>query len=137
MTEETRDEVKTKVPKSIPFILVNVFLERYCTSGVLGEFKAAAAAVVLTHTDSSFSHINYSAILPLFLHNKMGFDKNTSTSIFHVYEGMTLLFTVAGAILADTWMGLYRSIIIMSSVYTIGFGIIAVGMIEPLNLPVE
>ncbi|KAG5683397.1 hypothetical protein PVAND_012682 [Polypedilum vanderplanki] len=112
MSEETQIQRKSKIPKSIPFILVNVFLERYCTAGVL-------------------------AILPLFLHIKMGFDKNTSTAIFHMFEGMTFLFTVGGAVLADMSVGLYKSIVIMSSVYIVGFTVMTLAMIDPLNLPNE
>lgn len=28
-----------KIPKSVPFIVSNIFFERYCTAGVLGEKK--------------------------------------------------------------------------------------------------
>lgn len=77
------------------------------------------------------------AIMPLFLYNKMQLDKNLSTSIFHLYEGMTLLFTVFGAILADVWLGLYKSIIIMSCFYMFGLAIISIAMIDFLNLPIE
>lgn len=36
-TSEVKE--KLKIPKSVPFILCNVFLERYCTAGVLGKNK--------------------------------------------------------------------------------------------------
>ncbi|CAG9803481.1 unnamed protein product [Chironomus riparius] len=106
------ESIIIRAKKSTPFIICNIFLERYCTSGVL-------------------------AIMPLFLYNKMQLDKNLSTSIFHLYEGMTLLFTVFGAILADVWLGLYKSIIIMSCFYMFGLAIISIAMIDFLNLPLE
>lgn len=79
----------------------------------------------------------FSAILPLFLHERMNLDRNTSTSMFHLYEGMTLLFTVFGAILADVWLGLYKSIIVMSCVYILGLTTISISMIDSLHLPIE
>jgi hypothetical protein len=30
-------EKQRKFPKAVPFILVNVFLERFCSGGILGE----------------------------------------------------------------------------------------------------
>lgn len=57
--------------------------------------------------------------------------------MFHVYEGLTLLFTIAGAVLADVWLGLYKSILIMSFVYIAGLIILSVGLISTLNLPLE
>lgn len=57
--------------------------------------------------------------------------------MYHVYEGLTLLFTIAGAVMADMWLGLYRSILIMSLVYMCGLLIITLGLIDPLNLPFE
>jgi dipeptide/tripeptide permease len=50
---------------------------------------------------------------------------------------MMLIFTIFGAIIADTWLGLYRSVISMSFIYILGLGIISVAMIELLHLPIE
>lgn len=30
-------ENKGKIPKSVPYVVANIFFERYCTAGVLGE----------------------------------------------------------------------------------------------------
>jgi dipeptide/tripeptide permease len=85
----------------------------------------------------NFSFFLLSAILPLFLHQRLFLDHNASTAIFHAFECMMLIFTIFGAIIADTWLGLYRSVILMSCVYVIGLGCISTAMIERLNLPVE
>lgn len=44
MTEETTEKVndddeskKSPMPKAVPFILINVFLERFSTGGILGD----------------------------------------------------------------------------------------------------
>lgn len=67
----------------------------------------------------------------------MGLDDNTSTSIFHTFEFMMLIFTIIGAIIADTWLGLFQAVVSMSFIYVIGLGIISVAMIEVFHLPIE
>jgi dipeptide/tripeptide permease len=49
---------------------------------------------------------------------------------------MMLIFTVFGAIIADTWVGLYQSVIGMSVVYVVGLALISTAMIETLEFPV-
>lgn len=48
-----------------------------------------------------------------------------------------LIFTIIGAIIADTWLGIFRSVISMSFIYVLGLGMISVAMIEWLHLPIE
>lgn len=75
--------------------------------------------------------------MSLFFNRKLGFDPSLSTALFHAYEMFVMSFTVIGAIVADNWLGLYRTIISMSFVYAAGALLIAVGAVEPLNLPIE
>lgn len=43
--------------------------------------------------------------------------------------------SVFGAIIADSWLGKYRTILYLSCVYVVGSTVIAVGAIPTLNLP--
>lgn len=74
--------------------------------------------------------------MSLFYNRKLGFDPNASTALFHTYETLVFSFTIVGAIIADKWLGLYRTLITMSFVYAVGAAFLAVGSIEPLNLPI-
>jgi dipeptide/tripeptide permease len=84
-----------------------------------------------------FKIIIISAIFPLFLHLKLGLTPNTSTSLFHIYEGTTCIFNILGAMIADTWLGLHKCISIMTFVYVIGLAIVSLSVVDPLQLPVE
>lgn len=75
--------------------------------------------------------------MSLFFHRKLGFDPTMSTALFHTYEMFVMSFTIIGAIVADNWLGLYNTVISMSFVYAAGAALIAVGAVEPLNLPIE
>jgi dipeptide/tripeptide permease len=74
-------------------------------------------------------------ILLLFLNRKLNFDKNLSTAVFHINELLGFLIPVFGAIIADSYLGIYKTITWMSLVFACGCFIIAVGAIEALNLP--
>ena len=47
-----------------------------------------------------------------------------------------LLFTIFGTIVADTWFGLYASVVATSIIYVAGLGTVAMAMVDPLNLPI-
>jgi solute carrier family 15 (oligopeptide transporter), member 1 len=75
--------------------------------------------------------------MSLFFNLQLGFDPNTSTALFHTYEFFVFSFTIVGAIIADNWLGLFKTIVSMSLVYSTGLALVSVGTISPLNLPIE
>ncbi|KAG5683393.1 hypothetical protein PVAND_012678 [Polypedilum vanderplanki] len=110
-TENKISGIGRKIPKAVPFILLNILLERYSTTGI-------------------------SSVLLLFLHNKLSFDQGTSTALFHTNEFLSYFFPILGAILGDSYWGLYKTLTIMSLVFAAGSGIISISGIELLHLPV-
>lgn len=77
----------------------------------------------------------FSAILALFLNRKLGFDPNVSTALYHTYEFMIYFFTIFGAIIAESWFGMFKTVALMSLVYSIGASLVSFGGIETLNIP--
>lgn len=121
-----------RIPKAVPFILVSIFFERYTSGGIGGKIC----------NESSFKNMklqisDFSATLSLFFNRKLGFDPSFSTALFHTYEFSVFFLTIIGAIIADTWLGLYKTLLSMSCVYAVGAALIALGTIEPLNLPIS
>ncbi|KAJ6641923.1 Peptide transporter family 1, partial [Pseudolycoriella hygida] len=96
------------MPKAVPVILLNILLERFSTT---------AASV-------------------LYLNRKLNFDSKSSTAIFHTYEMLVYGFNIVGAIIADSWWGHYNTVLSMSLLCAVGNGIVSIGAIERLNLPV-
>lgn len=76
------------------------------------------------------------AILALYLHRKLHFDQSASTAIYHSVELLAYSFTIVGAIIADSWFGIYRTILSMTLVFAVGTAIVAFTAIELLNLPI-
>ncbi|GAB0094457.1 hypothetical protein DMENIID0001_097630 [Sergentomyia squamirostris] len=102
----------SRFPKSVIFILLNEFAERFAFYGM-------------------------KTILVLYMRNKLNYSDDLSTEIFHIFVSFVYFFPLAGAIVADSWLGKFKTIFFLSIVYAIGSVIISVGAIPTLNLPIE
>ncbi|KAI5107049.1 solute carrier family 15 member 2 [Silurus meridionalis] len=114
--EDKRPENRKKSPKicgtnyplSISFIVVNEFCER-------------------------FSYYGMKAVLTLYFIHYLHWSKNFSTAIYHAFSGLCYFTPVLGAIIADSWLGKFRTIIYLSIVYVIGHVVKSVGAIPDVG----
>jgi proton-dependent oligopeptide transporter, POT family len=67
---------------------------------------------------------------------KLNLDPNLATSVFHVHEFFAYSFTIIGAIVADSWWGQFKTIIVMQVIYFVGAVTTSVGNIEPLGVSI-
>lgn len=125
--EENASE-KRKIPPAAPFIWINLMLERFSTNGISGWWIGRRV--------QKSQRIFVVAILALYLYRKLHFDQSTATAIYHTEELLAYLFTIIGAIIADSWLGVYRTILWMTLVFAVGTGVVAVTAIEQLNIPI-
>uniref|UniRef100_A0A336KTR5 CSON014226 protein n=1 Tax=Culicoides sonorensis TaxID=179676 RepID=A0A336KTR5_CULSO len=58
-----------------------------------------------------------------------------ATVLYHVFTMFVYFFPLMGAILADSWLGKFKTITYLSIVYAVGSAVIAVGAIPTLGLP--
>ncbi|XP_036749676.1 solute carrier family 15 member 1 isoform X3 [Manis pentadactyla] len=95
-------------PLSIFFIVINEFCER-------------------------FSYYGMRAILILYFRRFIGWDDNLSTAIYHTFVALCYLTPILGALIADSWLGKFKTIVSLSIVYTIGQAVTAVSSIHDLT----
>ncbi|XP_006879682.1 PREDICTED: solute carrier family 15 member 1 [Elephantulus edwardii] len=95
-------------PLSIFFIIINEFCER-------------------------FSYYGMKAILILYFTRFIGWDNNLSTVIYHTFVALCYLTPILGALIADSWLGKFKTIVSLSIVYTIGQAVISVSSINDLT----
>ncbi|NXX78852.1 S15A1 protein, partial [Urocolius indicus] len=95
-------------PLSIFFIVVNEFCER-------------------------FSYYGMRAVLVLYFKYFLQWDDNLSTAIYHTFVALCYLTPILGAIIADSWLGKFMTIVSLSIVYTIGQAVISVSSINDLT----
>ncbi|XP_076351092.1 solute carrier family 15 member 1-like [Tachypleus tridentatus] len=100
---------KGKYPKSVFFIIGNEFCERFCFYGM-------------------------KAVLTLYLLNILLYDDDTATMIYHIFTMACYFTPVFGAVLADSLLGKYRTILHISILHAVGNIVLALASI-PNFLP--
>ncbi|KAK3921418.1 Peptide transporter family 1 [Frankliniella fusca] len=108
---EKQPDVKAlKYPKSVFFIIGNEFCER-------------------------FSYYGMRTILSLFMIKALKLDEENATIIYHMFVMFCYFFPVFGAILADSFLGKFKTIAYLSVVYAIGNFVVATASATDLGLP--
>ncbi|XP_050360576.1 peptide transporter family 1 isoform X2 [Nymphalis io] len=97
-------------PKAVGFIVTNEFCER-------------------------FSYYGMRTILSLYLRDKLGYGDDSATVIYHVFTMFAYFFPLIGAMIADGWLGRFRTIFYLSLVYATGSVLISLSAMPPVNLP--
>ncbi|XP_062141372.1 peptide transporter family 1 isoform X2 [Drosophila sulfurigaster albostrigata] len=110
--EAEGQEKKLPYPKSVFFIISNEFCER-------------------------FNYYGMRTVLVLYLSRQLGYSEDTATVVFHVFTMFVYFLCVFGAIISDSWLGKFKTILYLSLVYICGSVLLTLGAIGPLNLPVE
>ncbi|KAA0716135.1 Solute carrier family 15 member 1 [Triplophysa tibetana] len=112
MDEEKKDKKKTAeccgYPISIFFIVVNEFCER-------------------------FSYYGMRAVLVLYFRYFLRWDDDLATSIYHAFVALCYLTPILGAIIADSWLGKFKTIIYLSIVYAVGQVTMAVSTVHDIT----
>ncbi|PWA31398.1 hypothetical protein CCH79_00002803, partial [Gambusia affinis] len=95
-------------PISIFFIIVNEFCER-------------------------FSYYGMRAVLVLYFKYFLRWNDNLAISIYHTFVAFCYLTPILGAIIADSWLGKFKTIIYLSIVYALGQVAMAVSAIHDIT----
>jgi dipeptide/tripeptide permease len=75
-----------------------------------------------------------SAILVVYLHTKLEFDQSSSTAIYHLNELFTFVFPLFGAILAESYCGLFKAIVTMCFVAFFGGLVVSLSTIGSISI---
>ncbi|XP_013189412.1 peptide transporter family 1 isoform X1 [Amyelois transitella] len=110
LLNKKRNVKKLPYPKAVGFIVTNEFCER-------------------------FSYYGMRTILSLYLRDKLGYSDNGATVIYHVFTMFAYFFPLVGAMIADGWLGRFRTILYLSLVYAAGTILISLTAMPPVSLP--
>ena len=105
------------------------------TGNMWGRFPKAAPYIVVTETAERFSFYGMKAILSTFLISQFFNPTNNpalkdsaeahSNSVTHVFVALVYLLSIFGGVLADDFLGRFRTIFLLSIVYCIGHAFLA------------
>lgn len=116
---------------------VNVSIIMACEVSISDPICSFRITSMLINLKYLYLFCFFSAILVLYLTSKLQYDNDTSTVLFHVFTMLVYLCPLVGAIVADSWLGKFKTILNLSIVYAIGGVIVALGAIPLLKLPVQ
>lgn len=109
-TDAEVPEKKLKYPKVVFFIISNEFCER-------------------------FTYYGMRTVLSLFLKNALRMEESDATITYHVWTMLCYFFPVVGAIIADSWLGKFKTIAILSMVYALGNIVVSLAAVTTWGLP--
>ncbi|KAL8189975.1 UNVERIFIED_CONTAM: hypothetical protein K2H54_034195 [Gekko kuhli] len=95
-------------PISIFFIVINEFCER-------------------------FSYYGMRAVLVLYFKYFLHWTDDLSTAIYHTFVALCYLTPILGALIADSFLGKFKTIISLSIVYTVGQAVLSISSINDLT----
>jgi len=73
----------------------------------------------------------------LYLTNKLGYNEETATVLFHTFTMLVYIFPLIGALIADGWLGKYKTILYLSLVYSLGAMVVSFGAVPLTGMPTK
>ena len=67
----------------------------------------------------------------------LNYSEKTAIVIYHAFAMLVYFFPIMGAVIADSLLGRYKTILYLSIVYIIGQLILSASAIPVLNLPIR
>ncbi|XP_072947569.1 peptide transporter family 1-like [Epargyreus clarus] len=102
---------------------------------VKDRFPRVVMIIMLTEFCERFSYSGMRAFLTLYLRSKLGYSDEGATETYHIFNTFVYVFPIFGGIIADNWLGKYRTILYMMFVYAAGNILVAITAIPQLHLP--
>jgi dipeptide/tripeptide permease len=103
------------------------------------KFPISVILVVLSELCERFSYFGINTILIIYLKNYLDLSENTSTALYHGFATLCYITPVLGAIIADSYIGQYKTIVYFTIVYFLGeflLTFMSVGAVFKPNLAV-
>uniref|UniRef100_A0AAQ5XJL0 Solute carrier family 15 member 2 n=1 Tax=Amphiprion ocellaris TaxID=80972 RepID=A0AAQ5XJL0_AMPOC len=95
--------------------------------------KCFICFIVVNEFCERFSYYGMKALLTLYFVTYLHWDKDLSTAIYHAFGGLCYFTPILGALIADSWLGKFKTIIYLSIVYVIGHVVKSVGAIPTVG----
>ncbi|XP_041986798.1 peptide transporter family 1-like [Aricia agestis] len=99
------------------------------------RFPGIVIIIMLTEFCERFSFSGMRAFLTLYLRSKLGYSDDGATEMYHVFSTFVYVFPIIGGIVADNYLGKFRTILYMMFIYAAGNLLVAVTAIPQLHLP--
>ncbi|XP_038072329.1 solute carrier family 15 member 2-like isoform X2 [Patiria miniata] len=96
-----------------------------------GEYPKSIFFIIGTEFCERFSYYGMKAILVLYMTNILLLDDDPATALFHAFAMLCYFTPIFGAMIADGWLGKYRTILYVSLIYMVGNVIMCLTALPP------
>ena len=100
-----------------------------------GKYPKIVMLIILNEFCESFSFYGLRTVLYIFLSKFLALDANTSLLIYHLFTVICYFTPILGAILADGYIGLYKTILSLSCLYFLGEAVLVLTSMIPIGAP--
>ncbi|KAF9583545.1 peptide transporter ptr2 [Lunasporangiospora selenospora] len=100
---------------------------------VPGPIPIAAWLIIVTELCERFAFYGASMLFQRYMLTHLKLGKGTATAISRGFSFFSYITTIFGAIVADKWLGKFKTILIFSVVYTMGLVLLTVSSIDSLK----
>uniref|UniRef100_UPI00358FF3B4 solute carrier family 15 member 2-like n=1 Tax=Myxine glutinosa TaxID=7769 RepID=UPI00358FF3B4 len=104
-------------------------VSRICGS----NYPMSIAFVVVTEFCERFSFYGMKAVLVLYFCYFLHWNPDTSTVVYHAVDSLAYFTPILGALVADSWLGKFRTILYLSIVYVIGHVVNTIGAVPVIG----
>jgi len=108
------DPKETKFPRGVPFIIGNELAERFSFYGMKGILVIFMTTYLLG-ADGQLNTMN----------------REEAMTVYHLFTMSAYFFPMIGALIADIFLGKYRTILWLSMLYSVGHGSLALMDVAP------
>mmetsp|Transcript_5712 Transcript_5712/g.12049 ORF Transcript_5712/g.12049 Transcript_5712/m.12049 type:complete len:681 (-) Transcript_5712:2241-4283(-) len=92
---------------------------------------ASVLSILLTEVAERFSYFGFRAVLVLYFHQALGYDESASVALFAFVSSTAYFTPVLGAVVADAYLGRYKTILWFGLAYFVGLAIMTFGAYLP------
>lgn len=75
------------------------------------------------------------ALLVLYLTTQLGLSANNATIVYHIHCTLIFSMGIVGAIMADSWLGKFHTILYMHIFSMIGMALFVLTAVQQLDIP--
>ncbi|XP_013391914.1 solute carrier family 15 member 1 isoform X2 [Lingula anatina] len=95
------------------------------------DYPTSIFYIVTMEFCERFSYYGMKTILVIYLTKKLLFDENSATALYHIFSMLCYFTPLFGAMLADGYLGKFKTILYLSIVYGIGNLIMSLTALPP------
>ncbi|KAF9315773.1 peptide transporter ptr2 [Podila horticola] len=97
---------------------------------VAGPIPIASWLIIVTELCERFAYYGASQLFQRYMLERLLLEKGTSTAINRGFAFFSYATTIFGAIVADKWLGKFKTVLIFAVLYTLGLSLLSVSAID-------